>query len=108
MNGVVWATVVGYASAWLLGKFSGFGLVVLAIALAAQVVCFALWWHYMTEVDRSVEKFAAAQGVSLDVPTRRGWTGFVERHPILSGVAVSVVLLGLVVVLALGVNHELP
>jgi hypothetical protein len=62
----------------------------------------------MNEMDRAVEKLVVAQGVSLDVPPRRGLTGLVERHPILSGLAISVVLLGLIVVVAMGVNHELP
>jgi hypothetical protein len=89
----------------LVDKFSAFGLAVFAVAIATQVVCFALWWHYMNVMDAIVEKFVAAQGISLGVPARRGWKGFVERHPILSGVALSVVILGVIVALVVGLNR---
>jgi hypothetical protein len=101
--GVVWATVVGYGSAWMVSRFSGFGSAVLAIAITVQVGCFVLWWHYMNAMDRGVDKFVAAQGVSLDVPAGGGWTGFAKRHPILFGVALSVVLLSGIVLFAF--NH---
>lgn len=99
LTGGIWATSVGYSSAWLVDKFSAFGLAVFAVAIATQVVCFALWWHYMGVMDAVVEKFVLAQGISMDVPHRPGWRGFVERHPTLSGLALGVVLLGVIVAL---------
>jgi hypothetical protein len=105
LTGVVWATVVGYASAFVLSKFSGFGALVLAAAIAVQAVCFAFWWHYMNVMDAVVDKFVVAQGVSLDLPVQPGWTGFVKRHPILSGVALGVVMLGVVTALVVGLDR---
>jgi hypothetical protein len=93
LMGGVWATVLGYGSASLVDKIAGFGWV-FAVAIAAQAVCFALWWHYMNESDRLMLKSLAAQGVSLDVPREPGLSGFVDRHPILFFVAVGIVVVG--------------
>jgi hypothetical protein len=54
----------------------------------------------MNEMDRSLDELVATQGVSLDVAAGGGWTGFAKRHPILFGVALSVVLLGGIVLFA--------
>ena len=97
LTGVLWATLFGYGSAWIVSKISSFGLLLFAVALAAQLVCFVLWWHYMNVMDRIVDEFVVAQGVSLDLPTEGGWTGFTKRHPIFLGLALSAVLVGVIV-----------
>jgi hypothetical protein len=94
LTGVLWATLFGYGPAWIVSRFSSFASPIFAIAFTAQVVCFVLWWHYMNVMDRSLDKLVVAQGVSLDMPTGGGWTGFAKRHPILFGLALSAVLLG--------------
>jgi len=59
----------------------------------------------MNVMDATVEKIVAEQGISLDVRARPGWTGFVERHPILSGVALGVVILGVIIALVVGLDQ---
>ena len=106
LTGVIWATGVGYTSAWLISRFSAVGWAAFGLAITAQVACFGLWWHYMTVTDREVEKFLAADGVSLDLPAGGGFSGFAKRHPTLLGVAIGVVACGILVLVIFSLDRS--
>lgn len=74
-----------------------------ALAIAAQIGCFAMWWHYMSEAERAVEKLVAAEGVAVDDPHKPGWTGFTKRHVTLIVLALGLLGVGAIFVFAFAV-----
>jgi hypothetical protein len=105
-TGVMWATTVGYGAAWLIGsKFSALGWAVFSVAIAVQVSCFALWWHYMDKMDRAVDAWIPEQGTAHDWARGKGWLGFAKRHPSLFGIVLFGVLMGGIIVVAFALDR---
>jgi len=100
MRRIVAVTVVG-AVALTLSYITTAAYVIVALALAAQVACFARWWHYANVMDavgdKAISAAFAEDGVVVQEPKGRGLRGFAVRHPVIVGIGSALVGLGILI-----------